>query len=136
MWSNDIPSIVYTKMKYTTKKKLDAAYPGKYDVKYTGRAWDRTDAHFPTVSFKKITGGEKGADMEGTSVNAIVSNIQIEVITNTSQSDADAISDVVMESMKEMRYQVVGDPYQDESDKTVYRIVARYKRSIADDDVI
>lgn len=137
MWNNDIPSIVFTKMKILTKDKLEVRYPNKYtNTNFTKQTASQTTAKLPTVSFQKLQGSETGSDLEGETINAIISNFQIDVITNTSQTDADNIADVVMESMKSMRYQVVGDLISDNSDRNTYRVVARYRRIIGYNDIL
>lgn len=137
MWNNDIPSIVFTKMKIYAKQKLSERYPNKYDnTNYTRQTRSQTTAKFPTVMFQNLQGSEVGADLSGETVNAIISNIQIDVITNTSQTDAYNIADAVMEAMKKMRYQIAGDLIFDSSDASTYRVIGRYRRVIGHDDIL
>lgn len=137
MWNNDIPSIVFTKMKLYTSKKLNERYPNKYNsTNYTRQSRSQTNAKFPTIMFKGLQGAETGADLNGDTVNVVISYFQIDVITNTSQTDAYNIADVVMEAMKTMRYQLVGDLIIDDSDENTYRVISRYRRLIGHDDIL
>ena len=86
--------------------------------------------------FKCLQGAETGADLNGDTVNAVISYFQIDVITNTSQTDAYNIADVVMEAMKTMKYQLVGGLIIDDSDESTYRVISRYRRLTGHDDVL
>ena len=82
-----------------------------------------------------MQGQESGSDLDGEDVNAVISSIQIDVTTITSQTDAQNIADAVMEAMKNVRYRIVGDMFSD-NDATKYRIVMRFNRLIGHDDII
>lgn len=124
-------------MKLYTSKKLNERYPNKYSsTNYTRQSRSQTNAKFPTVMFKGLQGAETGADLNGDTVNVVISYFQIDVITNTSQTDAYNIADVVMEAMKTMRYQLVGDLIIDDSDESTYRVISRYRRLIGHDDIL
>lgn len=137
MWNNDIPSIVFTKMKIFAGEIITARYPNRYkDLNFTRQSRVQSVAKFPTVMFKNMQGMETGSDLEGLGINGVVSNVQIDVITNSSQSDAYNVADAVMEAMKRMRYRVTGDLILDDSDESTYRVVARYSREIGYDDIL
>lgn len=136
MWINNIPSIVFTKMKLYTNAILTERYQSKYSgLNFTANTISKGEPKFPTVLFRKLQGQESGSDLDGEDVNAVISNIQIDVTTITSQTDAQNIADAVMESMKKMRYRIVGDMFSD-NDATKYRIVMRFNRLIGHDDII
>lgn len=136
MWINNIPSIVFTKMKLYTNAILTERYQSKYSgLNFTANTISKGEPKFPTVLFRKLQGQESGSDLDGEDVNAVISNIQIDVTTITSQTDAQNIADAVMESMKKMRYRIVGDMFSD-NDATKYRIVMRFNRMIGHDDII
>lgn len=136
MWINNIPSIVFTKMKLYTNAILTERYQSKYSgLNFTANTISKGEPKFPTVLFRKLQGQESGSDLDGEDVNAVISNIQIDVTTITSQTDAQNIADAVMEAMKKMRYRIVGDMFSD-NDATKYRIVMRFNRLIGHDDII
>lgn len=136
MWINNIPSIVFTKMKLYTNDILTERYQSKYSgLNFTANTISKGEPKFPTVLFRKLQGQESGSDLDGEDVNAVISSIQIDVTTITSQTDAQNIADAVMEAMKKMRYRIVGDMFSD-NDATKYRIVMRFNRLIGHDDII
>lgn len=131
MWINDIPSIVLTKVKTHVNKKLLSKYP---DLTYTTSSRQRDEPKFPTVIFKKLQGQEIGRTLDGIDVNGVLSSIQIDVIDNGSISVAYEVTDSVIEAMKLMRYEIVGEPITDESSDTTFRTVTRFKRPIGFND--
>lgn len=131
MWINDIPSIVLTKVKTHVNKKLLSKYP---DLTYTTSSRQRDEPKFPTIIFKKLQGQEIGRTLDGIDVNGVLSSIQIDVIDNGSISVAYEVTDSVIEAMKLMRYEIVGEPITDESSDTTFRTVTRFKRPIGFND--
>ena len=123
-------------MKLYTNAILTERYQSKYSgLNFTANTISKGEPKFPTVLFRKLQGQESGSDLDGEDVNAVISSIQIDVTTITSQTDAQNIADAVMEAMKKMRYRIVGDMFSD-NDATKYRIVMRFNRLIGHDDII
>lgn len=133
MWSNDLLSIIFTRVKVLATAKLKDKYPNIY---FTTSTRAQTNPKFPTVVMQKLQSTETGRDLEGRSVNGINFSVQVDVIDNSSQNTANTVADVVMKCMKDMMFEVVGDPMTDESELTTYRNVARYRRKIDYNDVL
>ena len=133
MWTSDIASKVVTVIKAKATRKLKTKYP---DIKFTTSSKASTNPKFPTVYVKKLQGAERGQDLEGTSVNAILSSFQIEVTSNISDTDAQEVADVVADIMKSMRYQMMGEPFADNSSVDTHRNVARYQRIVGYNDIL
>lgn len=133
MWTSDITSIVFTQIKAIGNKKLRTKYP---NINFTTSSKVPTDSKFPTVYVKRMQGAEKGQDLEGINVNAILCSFQIEVTTNTNDTQAQEIADVVYSIMKSMRFQVLGEPFADNTQDGVYRNVARYQRIIGNGEIL
>lgn len=129
MWISDIGILVYARVKDIGISKLKSTYPNIY---FTDETPKDTPKKFPTVVIKKMQGGEnnRSKDLERRKVNGIISTFQIEVISNESQLDSDYIGDVCCEIMKDMMYDMVGEPFQDNSRVDYYRNVARYQRNL------
>lgn len=127
MWSNDLQSIVFTKIKVLATKQLKDKFPNIY---FTTSSKAQTKAKFPTVRVQKLPGMETGADLRGETVNGVIASFQIDVVDNGSQANADDVADVVFNIMKKMRFQIVGEPAIDESDPETFRNTARYRRVI------
>lgn len=132
MWTSEIPSIVFTRIKTEGLKKLKSKYP---NIQFTTSSKKATDSKFPTVYVKRMQGSERGQTLDGTSVNAILSTLQIEVTDDVSDVRAQEVADVVYGIMKSMRYEAIGEPFPDNDDST-YRNVARYRRIIGYNDIL
>ena len=92
------------------------------------------DPVFPTIYIHEMPGLERGACLEGTSVNAVQETIQVDVITNTKQSDAKGIMAVLTDAFKQMRFQITAMPeFKNDSEKK-FRSVARFRRIIGAND--
>lgn len=127
-----LESQVITRIKTQFSKKLKDRYP---NLKFTNSDRADTVPKFPTAYIHEMPGAETGANTEGNTINAVWSSFQIEVTTNTKQSDAKEVMDEVMKIMKKMRFQVISMPEFQNTDST-YRRVARFRRMIADDDIL
>ena len=127
-----LESQVYTRIKTQFPSKLKEKYK---DIKFTTE--NKVDAlpRFPTVYIHELTGEEVGSDLQGDTINAVWSSFQIEVTTNTKQSETKEVMDEVVKIMKKMRFQVISMPEFQNTD-SIYRRVARFRRMIADDDIL
>lgn len=79
-----LESQVITRIKTKFSKKLKDRYP---DLKFTNSDKADTVPKFPTVYIHEMPGSETGGDLQGDTINAVWSSFQIEVTTNTKQSD-------------------------------------------------
>ena len=82
-----------------------------------------------------MPGAETGTDLQGDTINAVWSSFQIEVTTNTKMDEAKEVMDEVVRIMKTMRFQVTSMPEFQNTD-SIYRRVARFRRMIADGDIL
>ena len=88
---------------------------------------------FPTIYVKELPAVEKERDLEGNTINAVLSTFQIDCIINTSQSQAKKMAQIVSEIMKELQFEITAMPSFDSKEK-VYRSTARYRRTITKKD--
>ena len=88
---------------------------------------------FPTIYVKELPAVEKERDLEGNTINAVLSTFQIDCIINTSQSQAKKMAQIVSEIMKELQFEVTAMPSFNSKEK-VYRSTARYRRTITKKD--
>jgi hypothetical protein len=79
---------------------------------------------------------ETGRDIEARFINGVIYSLQIEVITNTNQSECNGVADIILDMMKEMSFEAVGIPFSDDSQLNDYRNISRYRREIDSQDVI
>ena len=96
----DLGTVVFSIVKAKAKPKLESKYPTIY---FTSNGKKLSDAIFPTVYIHRMAAAERGADLEGLSVNATLETFQVDVFTNTSQSDVGRIMSVEADVFKEMR---------------------------------
>lgn len=127
-----LESQVYSRI----KNKMPSTIKSKYkDLNFTTNSISLAEPKFPCVYIHMIQSPEDGEDLEGTEINAVYASFVIEVVDNESQANTNTISKEVQKIMKQMRFKVVGFPYNDNNDST-YRKVSRYRRTIANNDVL
>lgn len=132
MWTSDIESIVFTRIKVEATERLKEQYPS---INFTTSSKVRTNPTFPNVYVKRLQGSEAGQTLDGQTVNAVMSSFQIEVTDNVNDKRAQEVADVVYSIMKKMRYECNGEPFKDNIDET-HRNVARYRRLIGYNDTL
>ena len=129
IWTSEVLSIVFSRVKDIVGRKISG-------INWTTTARAPTKPKFPTVYIHKLEGSEAMRDLNGNTVNAIISNIQVDVIGNDGQNQVNEIAYEIQDAMKSMRYNIVGDVFIDESDTETYRSVARYRRTIGHGDTL
>lgn len=133
MWTKNIFTSVYSRVSANGRIRLRAKYP---KINFTNNTPKTSITSFPTVVISKLQGTETAKDIEGSFINGMISNIQIEVITNTNQEDCDEVADVCLDLMKSLRYEMVGEPYSVSTQDNQYRNISRYRREIDYGDII
>ena len=133
MWTKIIAPKVFTHVQAKGREKLQKKYP---DINFTTSDKASKKPKFPTVYIKKLQPTPRGDTTEGHSVEGTVSGFQIEVTTNTNQSDADNVADAIEDIMvNDLEYRAVGEPFPDNT-SDVYRNVSRYQKTIGSDDIL
>lgn len=135
-WVFDLETNIFSNVATIAKPKLKKKYKSmNFDTAFTTveKNLDK-DPVFPTIYIHEMPGLERGADLEGTSVNAVQETIQVDVITNTKQSDAKGIMAILADAFKQMRFQITAMPeFKNDSEKN-FRSVARFRRIIGAND--
>lgn len=135
-WVYDLETNIFSNVATIAKPKLKKKYKSmNFDAAFTTveKNLDK-DPVFPTIYIHEMPGLERGADLEGTSVNAVQETIQVDVITNTKQSDAKGIMAILADAFKQMRFQITAMPeFKNDSEKN-FRSVARFRRIIGAND--
>lgn len=132
MWFSRITTTVFTRIKSIVNKKLKSTYP---DLNFTTSDKSSTDPKFPTVYINRMPGMEKGQDLDGSTVNAMLVTFQVEVTDNISDTRALEVADECCAVMKSMRFQLVGEPVPDNSNGK-FRNIARYQRIVGYNDTL
>lgn len=117
---------IFTRIKNETQEELKTKYPTIY---YTTSNSNKGDPIYPTVYIHEMQGAEVGADLEGSSLNGVMENLQVEVVTNTSQADARYVMARIIGSLKGMRFTVMSMP-EFENGASYYRSICRCRRII------
>ena len=135
-WVFDLETNIFSNVVTIAKPKLKKKYKSmNFDTAFTTveKNLDKAPV-FPTIYIHEMPGLERGADLEGTSVNAVQETIQVDVITNTTQSDAKGIMAILADAFKQMRFQITAMPeFKNDSEKN-FRSVARFRRIIGAND--
>lgn len=121
-WVYDLETNIFSNVATIAKPKLKKKYKSmNFDTAFTTveKNLDK-DPVFPTIYIHEMPGLERGADLEGTSVNAVQETIQVDVITNTKQSDAKGIMAILADAFKQMRFQITAMPeFKNDSEKNL-----------------
>lgn len=142
LWFRDIPTRVFNRVQSDGKEKLKNTgdYKGQKTFKsvtFTNVSRSNSNVSdegikkqkFPNVYIEKLQGQPRGRTLEDTRVNGILMPFQIEVATNTNQTDAEIIAYVIADIMIDMGFDMIGEPIPDNS-SDVYRYISRWQRLI------
>ena len=130
-WFFDIENVVFTNIKVNATKKLKDKFP---KINFTTSNRTQGSPIYPTVYIHENAGAEKGNDLENKTINAVESNIQIEVITDTSKDDAKKIASVCADIMKNMSFDITSLPVFEEG-SSYYRLIMRCSRTFGNADL-
>lgn len=131
-WAYDLEKKIFSIVKSRTYEKLKSKYPSVY---ITDIEKNTSKAVFPTVYIHELPGVEKASDLEGFSINAVQETFQIDVITNTSQNDANKVMAIVADEFKRLCFKVTAMPEFDGTGET-YRSTMRVRRIISANDIL
>lgn len=131
-WAYDLEKKIFSIIRLKVMEKLKSKYPNIY---VTDIEKNTSKAVFPTVYIHEMPGVEKGYDLEGIAINAVQETFQIDVITNTNQSDASKIISVVSDEFKRMCFHVVAMPEFGGNGET-FRSTMRVRRTIGANDIL
>lgn len=129
-WAFDLGTTIFSIVKSKTLTELKSKYP---DIFVTDKGKTTGKAVFPTVYIKEMSGSERGADLEGRSINAVLETIQVDVTTNTSRADVNRVMSTVASIFKQMCFTVQSMPDFNYDGET-YRKTARFQRIIGAND--
>lgn len=135
MWTKNIFPSVYSRIVANGKIHIKEVYPSMNPI-FTDNTPSAEKIKYPCIVIKKLSGMEVGKDIEGRFVNGIMSNIQIEVFTNTKQNECDDIAEILVDVMKALSYEMVGEPTPMEGMLNDYRNISIYRREIDYQDII
>lgn len=130
-WIFNIETYVFTILKTEGKKKLQSKFP---NINFTTSNKVSGTPIYPTVYIHENEGMEKGMDLENCTINAVLENIQVEVITDTSRNDCKKIASVLTDILKGMYFNISALPTFEEGG-SYYRLIMRCSRTFGNDEL-
>ena len=124
-WFAEIESRVFTQISYMLTERENAPYP---DMKCTTVS-QNTVVNFPTMYLHELQPVEAGNDLDNTTVNAVLSTIEIQVWSNESEKHCKDILTAAIVEMKRLRFNVTMFPNVTTDNKIAWG-VARFRRMI------
>lgn len=131
-WILENESRVFSIIQAKTRSKVISAFP---KARYTTNDENiNSITIFPTIYISEMNGGsEVGQDIEGKSINGVISTFQVRVSTNTSKNDAKKVMGYVLNAFKDLSFENVGIPITTSNDG-IYQCMARFRRVIGASD--
>lgn len=127
-WYSEIENKVLTYVKAYMKEE----YP---DIDVTSKAYDVYPTEFPALYLHELSPVEVGQDLDNTTVNAVLSTIEIQVFTDGTETDCRGIMTDAISLMKKLRYNVVTFPDVLTNNNIAFA-VARFRRVIGSGDAL
>lgn len=132
-WTMDLENIILTLVKNKFPSDLKTKY-GLKSTSFTSKDISPTETSFPKVKVKITSMIEMGQDLDNKTINAVDATVQVDVVTNIKQGDANAIIGEVMEILKSMRFNIPTMPISmQEAD--LFRSTMRARRVIGNGDI-
>lgn len=121
MWVSDLLDKVFTKIKYNLKP-----------VKCSTENENVVPTTFPTVYVRELEPVETGQDLNNIDTVAVIYTVQTKVWSK-SETECKDISYSIIETMKGMRFNVIGFPDIQTQDNISFAVI-RFRRLIAGGD--
>lgn len=122
-------SVVTTQLRIRVTNMVGESYP---DISFTNMSSDKTPT-FPNVYIHELESAELGNTLENKSIRAIRENLQIEVATNTTKTDAKNVANACSLALKQMSFSLLSMPVYMRINN-VHRFVIRAQRTVASGD--
>lgn len=129
-WTDDIESIVYSRVKYSTME-LKEKYP---KIRYTTNNENvEPITIFPTVYIHEESSIPSYMVLERDFVEEVLSTFLVKITVNTEKTDAKYIGKKIKEAMIKLGFEPISNPIINPS-SNMYISNARYRRRICYDD--
>lgn len=125
-WASELEARIFTIVKSSL---IDNGIMERYPtLRFVSPGKQYIPSDFPTVWIREIQSIEVGKDLDGTSINAVSENIQVDVISRERQISRNIMNEVVAE-FKKLRFNMSFLPISTEDDLKSY-CFARFNRTI------
>lgn len=128
----NLESLVFSRIKTSVSKALITKYK---DLNFSTSNRARSNTKYPMVYIHMLESPEVASTTEGDTVEGVLASFQIDVYDDQSQERTKDVADEVLKAVKNMRFQVIGFPYNSNTD-SIYRKIIRIRRNICDDDIL
>lgn len=132
-WFFEIENKVFTRVQYNLKKKHSELHCTTKNENFSSETG--LPNVFPTLYLHMLPSAEVGKDIEGSSINAVLSGIEIDVYTNTTESECKQIINDAVLAMKSMRFSVIAFPVT-VTRNGVSQSIARFRRVVGSEDTL
>lgn len=132
-WFSEIESTILTYLEYMLVEKEDAPFPELNCTTSSENDSVEGVANFPTLYVHLLPPAETGMDLWNGEVNAINATFELQVFTNTSETDCRKIITKCLQEMKKLHFNVNLFPDPQTANKK-YFAIARVNRIIASGD--
>lgn len=134
-WVADRQTTIYSRAKAILMSKLKSKYS---DFNVTEDSATPTNPKFPTVYITFIGATERGATLDGTTINAVNMTIEVHVKTTKAQGIVvnNDVSWEVVEAFKSMGFTATMPNIPTSNIDGIYETVSRFSRIIGQGDVI
>ena len=130
-WYLQIQSKVFTQVQYMMKKK----YPKLNCTTKNENTQTGIPDKFPTMFLHELTPIERGQDLTNETINAVLSTIEIQVWTNTTEDECRKILGEATAQMKALQFNIIEMPLVSVNDKIAWGVI-RCRRMIGNGDKI
>lgn len=125
-WASELEARIFTIVKSSL---IDNGITERYPtLRFVSPGKQYIPSDFPTVWIREIQSIEVGKDLDGTSINAVSENIQVDVISRERQISRNIMNEVVVE-FKKLRFNMSFLPISTEDDLKSY-CFARFNRTV------
>lgn len=133
-WILENESRIFSIVKAKTKADVTALYP---KARYTTVDENiNSKTVFPTIYISELSSGQEvGKDLEGKSINGIISTYQVRVTTNTSKSDCKKVMGFILNGFKDLSFDCVSAPVTT-TNNDMHTCIARFRRVIGASDIL
>lgn len=130
-WVFDVQDKIYSRLDALCQARLSQKYP---DINTTMDSHKPTKAKFPNVYLHFLPTVELGKDLDGKEVNAVYITAQVEITVTSAQkmSAANEVSQVVIDTMKDMRFEATFPEFVNTDSE--YRAISRFSRTLGKGD--
>lgn len=133
-WVFSIETKIYTIIKTRLEKALLSTYP---NLNVTQQQKINDTPSVPTVFIKMLDSPEIGADLEGSTINAMLATFEthITVTKDMGLSGLRKISAAVLEQFKKLRFQTNTRGEITRETSETYTVIARFNRVVTEEEI-